>query len=100
MGHQAVAHGLCLCLQLLNSNDNLNFLGKSLVDAALHLALKGSQRVQYAYNNLLWLTLDVANGQNGLDIYCSIAEFENVKGMKSLYSKVLINMKDVAGLDD
>lgn len=98
--HQAVAHGLCLCLKLLSEGNSIKFLGTPLMDAALHLALRGSQRVQYAYNNLLWLALDVANGQNGLDSYCSIAEFDNVKGMKSLYTKVLVNMKDTDGLDD
>lgn len=98
--HQAVAHGLCLCLKILSNGNSVNFLGKSIMDSALQLTLRGSQRVQFSYNNLLWLALDVANGQNGLDSYTSIAEFENQKGMKSLYSKVLVNMKDTEGLDD
>ena len=93
--HRALARGLCLALQLSNEADNVAFFGKTLIDAILQLAMSGSQRVQFAYNDVLWLILDVSHGEAGLEAYLGIANFDNAKAMKSLYTKVLTRIKDV-----
>ena len=100
--HRGVAAGFCILLDLVDAGDqdNVHFLGKTLVDACLQLAMSGSQRVQYAYNDVLWLTLDVANGQAGLDVYAGLGDFENVKAMKSLHAKVLTRIKEPTILKD
>ena len=98
--HQAVAKGLCLALQLAHSDDNVEYFGIPLINACLKLAMSGTQRVQYAFNDVLYLALHVADGQGGLDRYCSQAMFEDSKQMKSLYSKVLMKMKKISVLDD
>ena len=98
--HQAVARCLCLCLQLAQVENRIAFLGVNLLKACIRLAMSGSQRVQFAFNDVLWLALDVANGQAGLDEFSSIAMFDDARQMKSLYSKVLLKMKGVTILDD
>lgn len=92
--HRALARGLCLAIRLAG-DDGVTFLGKALLDSCLQMAMSGAQRVQFAYNDVLWLALDVANGDSGLEAYVNIANFDNSKAMKSLYSKVLTRIKEV-----
>jgi hypothetical protein len=98
--HQAVAKGLCLALQLGDVPSRVAYFGTTLLNACLRLAMSGSQRVQFAFNDVLWLALDVANGQGGLDEYSAMAMFEDSRQMRSLYTKVLLKIKKVTILDD
>lgn len=98
--HQALAKGLCLALTLAKSKDNVDFFGVTLLNACLKLAMSGVQRVQFAYNDVLYLALHVAEGQGGLDRYSGQAMFQDSKQMKSLYSKVLLKMKQITILND
>ena len=98
--HQALAKGLCLALTLAQAKDNIDFFGITLLNACLKLAMSGAQRVQFAYNDVLYLALQVADGQGGLDRYSAQAMFQEVKPMKSLYSKVLLKIKQITILDD
>jgi hypothetical protein len=98
--HQALAKGLCLALQLSGADDNVDFFGITLLNGCLKLAMSGAQRVQFAYNDVLYLALHVADGQAGLDRYTSQAMFEDSKQMKSVYSKVLLKIKQLTILDD
>jgi hypothetical protein len=98
--HQALAKGLCLALQLADAEDNVDFFGLTLLNACLKLAMSGSQRVQFAYNDVLYLALEVAEGQAGLDRYSALAMFEDSKQMKSVYSKVLLKIKQITILND
>jgi hypothetical protein len=98
--HQALAKGLCLALQLSGADDNVDFFGITLLNGCLKLAMSGAQRVQFAYNDVLYLALHVADGQAGLDRYNSQAMFEDAKQMKSVYSKVLLKIKQLTILDD
>jgi hypothetical protein len=98
--HQAVARCLCLALEFAAVPSRVAFLGTTLLGACLKLAMSGSQRVQFAFNDVLWLALDVASGQSGLDEYSSMAMFEDSRQMKSLHSKVLVKIKKVTILDD
>jgi HEAT repeat protein len=93
--HRAMARGLCLMMHLSTIKDRVNFLGKAVLDECLQLAMSGSQRVQYAYNDVLWMALKVDEGEQGLETYMEIANFDNTKAMKSLYSKVLTRIKQV-----
>ena len=93
---KALARGLCIALKLSGEEDRVAFFGKILIDACLQLAMSGSQRVQFAYNDVLWLVLDVPNGDNGLEAYLGIANFDNAKAMKSIYAKVLSRIKSVS----
>jgi hypothetical protein len=93
--HQSVARGLCIRLSLTSAEDKVAFFGKTLLDACLQLAMSGTQRVQYAFNDVLWLALDVSNGDDGLAAYVGLANFDNSKSMKSLHSKVLSRIKSV-----
>jgi rRNA-processing protein FCF1 len=104
--HRAVARGLCTCLLLVSANHGVDdralvdFMGLTLMDACLEMALKSSQRVQFAFNDVLWLALNVKSGEErGLNRYCELAMFDNQRSMKSLFSKVLIRIKDVSILD-
>lgn len=98
--YQAVAKGLALALQLARSDDNVDYFGLTLLNGCLRLAMSGTQRVQYAYNDVLYLALRVSDGQGGLDRYCSLAMFEDSKQMKSIYSKILVKIKQITVLDD
>lgn len=98
--HQAIAAGLCLALTLADAENNLDLFGLDLMNASLKLAMSGAQRVQFAFNDVLYVALNVAQGQEGLDYYSSIAMFENSKQMKSIYSKVLLKIKEVTVIDD
>lgn len=91
---KSMARGLSVGAQL---NPRL-FERKStlpIIDAALKCAMTAQQRVQFAFNDFLWLALNVKDGESGLNRYCDGAMFENSKKMKSLYAKVLIRIKSV-----
>jgi len=62
--------------------------------------MSDSKQVQTAFHDVLWLALEVADGQAGLDKYAGIAQFENVKLMRSLYTKVLSRIHQVSLLED
>ena len=64
---QSVATGLCITARLQPGffrTDN----ALSLTNAALKLAMSGAQRVQFSYNDFLWIALDVENGDAGLEV--------------------------------
>lgn len=98
--HQAVAAGLGLALSLANVENRVDYFGLKLLNGCLKLAMSGAQRVQFAFNDVLYLALDVAEGQGGLDYYTSIAMFDEAKQMKSVYSKVLLKIKEITILND
>ncbi|KAL7522340.1 hypothetical protein ACHAWX_007024 [Stephanocyclus meneghinianus] len=95
---QAVATGLCITARLqpglFRTKEAL-----PLTNGALKLAMSGAQRVQFSYNDFLWIALDVQNGDGGLEEYLALAHFDQVKIMKPLYSKVLAKMKPVKDMD-
>ncbi len=91
---QAVANGLCITARLQPGIFRTEE-GLPLINAALKLAMSGAQRVQFSYNDFLWIALDVAKGQGGLDEYLSLAHFDVAKKMQAIYSKVLVRMKSV-----
>merc|ERR1712070_791240 len=93
--HQSIARCLCLCLELSQVDSRIAFFGITLLKACVKLAMSGNQRVQFAYNDVLWLALSVSEGQDGLDEFASTAMFEDARQMKSLYSKVLLKIKNV-----
>jgi len=96
---KAMARGLCLALELSGEEDRVAFFGKTLIDECLQLAMSGSQRVQFAFNDVLWLVLDVPKGEAGLEAYLGIANFDNAKAIKSIYTKVLSRIKAVSTED-
>ena len=98
--HRAVACGLCISLNFVPPSERVDFMGLTLMDACLELALKSSQRVQFAFNDALWLALDVAGGQDGLDGYCALAIFDNQRAMKSIHSKILTRLKNVTIIEN
>jgi hypothetical protein len=98
--HQALARCLCLALKFADIPSRVAFFGTTLLGACVKLAMSGSQRVQFAFNDVLWLALDVPRGQAGLEEYSSVAVFEDSRQMKSLYSKVLVKIKKITVLDD
>ena len=58
--------------------------------------MSGAQRVQYTYNDFLWLALDVKSGDDsGLEEYLAIAHFDSAKKMQAIYSKVVKKIKSV-----
>ena len=91
---QAAADGLCIAARLrpgiFRTQDGL-----FLMNSALKMAMSGSQRVQFSYNDFLWLALDVEKGGAGLDEYLNHAYLEEAKKMKAIYSKVLVKIKVV-----
>ena len=64
---QAIATGLCVTAKLqpglFRTKEAL-----SLTNAALKLAMSGAQRVQFSYNDFLWIALDVEKGEKGLEV--------------------------------
>ena len=69
--------------------------GLFLINCALKMAMSGSQRVQFSYNDFLWVALDVQNGEVGLNEYLEHAYLEEAKKMKAIYTKVLVKIKSV-----
>jgi HEAT repeat protein len=98
--HQSIARCLCLCLEFSQVESRIALFGLALLKACIKKAMSGNQRVQFAYNDVLWLALSVSEGQEGLDEFASKAMFEDARQMKSLYSKVLLKIKKVTILDD
>mmetsp|Transcript_15448 Transcript_15448/g.38424 ORF Transcript_15448/g.38424 Transcript_15448/m.38424 type:complete len:657 (+) Transcript_15448:4088-6058(+) len=98
--HQALARGLSLALEVADVPSRVSFFGLTLLNACLTLAMSGSQRVQFAFNDVLYLALDVPNGEAGLEEYANLAMFEESKKMKSLFTKVLGKIKEVTILND
>lgn len=92
---RAVARAVCTALDMINASERIDTMGLSLLNACLDTALKSSQRVQFAFNDVLWMALDGSNGDAGLDYYCSIAMFENQRAMKTLFTKVLSKITEV-----
>ena len=74
-------------------------MGKVL-DRCLKMAMSGTQKVQFAYNNVLWLALDVEHGDAGLEQHSKVAQFENARSMKSLHEKILKRISSVAILKE
>jgi HEAT repeat protein len=97
---RAVARGFCVALVMLDGAKRVDTMGLVLIDACLQATLKGSQRVQFAFNDVLWLVLDVEAGQDGLDRYASKAIFDSVRAMKSLHSKVLMRITTLSILKE
>jgi len=96
--HRALARGFCVALSMIEpAETRLDCMGVPLVDACLRLALSGTQRVQFAFNDVLWFVLNVGStgDEAGLDRYASIAVFDNVRSMRSLHQKVLSRIKEV-----
>lgn len=98
--HQSLAKGLATLVQLAEVEDLVDLMGVDILNACLKLAKSGSQRVQFAYNDVLYLALNVADGNAGLENYNSKAMFEDSKQMKGVYSKVLLKIKSITLLDD
>jgi HEAT repeat protein len=96
----AAARGLCVALSMIDGTKRVDSMGLQLIDMSLKLALGGAQRVQFAFNEVLWLALDVQNGEEGLNRYCNIAVFDNIRSMKSLYTKILSKMTEASALND
>ena len=98
--HRAAAVGLATALSLWEPSTRVESLGVRFMDACLALSLQAVQRVQFAFNDVLWLALDVGSGSSaGLDEYCGITVFDNQRAVKALHSKVLSRIKEVTLLD-
>jgi hypothetical protein len=98
--HRASARAICVALSMIDGSKRVDAMGLSLIDACLKLALSGAQRIQFAYNDVLWMVLDVAKGDDGLNRYSNIAVFDNIRSMKSLHNKVLTKMTECSILAD
>ena len=61
---------------------------------------KDRECVVRSFNDFLWLALKVENGEEGLEEYLSVANFDNSKSMKNLYSKVLSRQKGMTTIED
>ena len=92
---QSAAKGLCIAAKL-QPGVFVTQDGLALTNGALKLALSGAQRVQFSYNDFLWLALDVEKGEEGLQEYLSIAHFDSQKKMQQVFSKVLLKMKKMS----
>jgi hypothetical protein len=98
--HRAMACGFGVALQLIDRENRVDFMGVTMLDACLQLSLNSAQRVQLAYNDVLWLALDVDSGSTaGLDRYVGMTAFDNQRAIKSLHSKVLARIKSPAQLE-
>jgi HEAT repeat protein len=98
--HRATARGICVALSMIAGDKRVDAMGLSVLDACLQLALSGAQRVQFAYNDVLWMALDVKSGDDGLNRYSGIAVFDNIRAMKSLHGKVLMKLTEASVLQD
>lgn len=70
--HQSIARCLSLCLELSEVDSRITLFGMTLLKACIKLAMSGNQRVQFAYNDVLYLALNVSEGQEGLDEFASV----------------------------
>ena len=64
---QSIATGLCIAARLQPGCFRTDH-ALSLTNGALKLAMSGAQRVQFSYNDFLWIALDVENGDAGLEV--------------------------------
>lgn len=92
---KSIARGLCIGVTLKPSLFSSSAVTLPIMDAALKCAMSSPGRVQLAFNDFLWLALNVKDGEDGLNHYCNEAMFDNSKKMKSLHSKVLVRIKSV-----
>lgn len=98
--HRAAATGLATALVLWEPSERVETLGVRILDACLALALQGVQRVQFAFNDVLCLALDVgSDNADNLEQYCNMTVFDNQRAVKALHSKVLAKTKQIALLD-
>lgn len=97
--HRAVAKSLCVGLLMIDQEKRVDFMGITILDGCLQLALNSSPRVQLAFHEVLWLALDVPTGSAGLEKYCGLAVFDNQRSMRSLHSKVLGRIKELTILE-
>jgi len=91
---QAIANGLCITARLQPGLFRTQE-GLVLINSALKMAMSGAQRVQFSYNDFLWIALEVQNSESGLEEYLGLAHFDSAKKMQAIYSKVLVKIKDV-----
>lgn len=96
---QSVARCLCLSLTMIEPKNRVAYMGLTMTDACLNAVLKTTQRIQQTFNDVLWLTLDVVSGEEGLNQYCGLALFDNQRAMRTLFSKVLVKIKEVTTLE-
>jgi len=99
--HRGIARGLCFGV---SANPDL-FDGKNgvpIMNSALKLAMSSVQKVQQVYQDFLWLTLQVSDGEDStkLSEYLKVADDENGRVMKSLHSKVLMRMKKLGQFEE
>lgn len=98
--HRAIARGFCVALMMIKKDQRIETMGLPLLNECLQQALSGSQRVQFAYNDVLWLALDVPSGQDGLKRYSGMSLFDNSRSMTTLHGKVLSKINRITILDD
>jgi len=91
---QALGDGLCITGRLQQGLFRRQE-GLVMINCALKMAMSGAQRVQFTFNDLLWIALDVKNGKHGLEEYLSLAHFDQAKKMQAIYSKVLVKIQFV-----
>merc|ERR1719469_1137737 len=65
---RSIAKGLCISV-LIKPDTFKGNIGLPILNAALKNAMSGNQRVQLAYNDFLWLALNVKDGDEGLNQY-------------------------------
>lgn len=92
--HKSIARGLFIAVSI-NSEVFDGEQGLPILNSALKLAMSGTQKVQFAFNEFLWLALQIGKDESKLDEYCNIANFENSRTMKTLATKVLSRIKSV-----
>jgi len=94
--HKSIAKGLSICVSL-NKDIFDGDQGSAIIGASLKLAMSGTQKVQFAFNEFLWLAMNIEAGESSqkLEKYYSVANFENARTMKTLATKVLSRIKGV-----
>jgi len=91
---KSIAKGLCIAVYM-NSNIFEGSKGLPIMNMALKYAIHGPQNIQLVFNNFLWLALKVKDNSDGLERYTHHLMNENVNLMRSIYSNVLLKIKDV-----
>merc|ERR1712043_32544 len=90
----SIANGLCIAVYM-NSNIFEGQKGLPIINVSLKHAMHGPRNIRLIFNNFLWLALKVKDSSSGLEKYTEYATIENAKTMRSIYSNVLIRMKEV-----
>ena len=99
--HKALGKGLCLALYLHKGSDTVSLFGKSLIDQCVQTAMGGMQRIQFVFNDVLWLVFRVGDGQDengmseGLNEYLSICTLDKANQARALQSKILLRKKEL-----